>query len=140
MDIDKTSKSILEVAARYSGNRRLTIQEISMESGVDESTIHNKMQDEEFRGLFIETARNSLISDVPEILNAFSEQAKAGSYQHGKLILELTGLYTDTKNIVADVGMSEREGKSAWKNKEERDAFLRETLKGALDEESDKDA
>ena len=135
MNLGEVEKRILEVAGQSPGGRRLTVDELAMECDVDEEVIHQKLQDEGFRGMFLEAARNSLVADVPEVLNAFVEQAKMGNFNHGKLLLQLVGMHTDTKNIVADVGMSEQEGKSAWKTEEEKKQFMRETLKGLIEED-----
>lgn len=41
---------------------------------------------------------------VMPVINAVVEQAKTGSYQHAKLILEMADMYTEKKEVKADFG------------------------------------
>ncbi len=126
MALSNLDTKILKAAALKADGNRLSVEEIAVNVGCTPDTIHKRLQSDEFRGLFIETVKNSLVSEIPKVLNAFVSKAVSGSFQHGKLVLEIAGAYTETKNIKADLGI--KEGESPFKNDEERRAFLSETL------------
>ena len=53
-------------------------------------------------------------------------EAKAGSFKHGKLILELSGLYNEETNL--NVNATVAVGESPFKSEEDRSKFLKATL------------
>lgn len=130
---------ILEVAAAHS-SRRLTIEELAVKADTTPARIYKKLQDLEFRELFIETMKTSLLGDVPEILNSFVGLAKAGSFKHGKLVLQVAQIYEDKKTLTANVHVDA----VPFKNDEDRRAFLAATVGelvsgGDSDDDSDDD-
>ncbi len=111
--------------------RRLSIEELAETVSCKPDTIYQRLTDNpDFRELFKEALTGSLTGEVPEILNAFSDQAKSGSFKHGKLILEITGVYKEDKKHTLDVNVHEAE--MPFKSDEERRAFLQATLSEVL--------
>lgn len=131
-EITELEQNILKTAAQLEG-KRFTIEEIADKVGCSPLTIHKRLQDEEFRELFLDTLKNSLSAEVPEVLNSFVERAKGGSFKHGKLVLEIAGVYKEKKEIKGDFGL--HSGESPFENDEERRHFLKDTLSRALEEE-----
>ncbi len=135
MDLTLLEEKILKTLSTMTDNRRVSIYELAQKVGCAEDTILKRLQKPEFRGIFMETLKNTMVSEVPEILNAFMEQAKAGSFKHGKLIFEMVDFYHEKKETKIDIGV--REGESIFKDETERKALLMETL-GRLNTEEDK--
>jgi len=134
MGLTELETRLLKTAA--ASGSRITVEQLAKKAGCQADTIHRRLQNEEFRSLFIETMKSSLTAEVPAVLNSFVEAAKAGSFQHGKLVLEIAGAYSDKKEIKANIGVSE--GESPFKDDDDRKAFLKETLgKLNLDGEGD---
>lgn len=135
MDLTILEEKILKTLATMTDNRRVSIYELAKKVGCTEDTILKRLQKPEFRGIFMETLKNTLVSEVPEILNAFMEQAKAGSFKHGKLIFEMTDFYHEKKETKIDIGL--QTGESVFKDDDERKTLLMETL-GRLSNEEEK--
>jgi len=134
MALTDLEKKVLKIVSSEAG-RRLTVEELADRVGCQASTVYKRLQNKEFRDLFMEAMRNSIAASVPEVMNAFIDRAKTGSFKHGKLILEVSGIYEETKNIKADVGMSEE---SPFKDDNETKDFLKKTLSAALSDEVSK--
>lgn len=131
MGLTELETRVLKAASKESG-RRLTVEELSKKVGCSPGTIYQRLQNKEFRQLFMETMRNSVAEAVPEVLNAFSDKAKEGEFKHGKLLLEIAGIYEEKKNITAEVGITEE---SPFKDEKESKEFLKKTLAKAISEE-----
>ena len=43
---------------------------------------------------------------VGPVVNAFIKEAKDGSYPHGKVVLEMAGLYAESKNVTLNATLS----------------------------------
>lgn len=120
------------------GGHRLSIEELANEVGCTADTVYKRLSDKpEFQELFKEALVNSLTAELPGIFGSFVDEAKAGSFKHGKLLMELTGVYKEDKNSTINVNM--REAEEPFKSDEDRRSFLKATLSGLLQEESDSD-
>jgi len=123
MELSKTDAKILR-AVHDSHGRRLSLEEMADKAGVSPERVHRRLQDQSFRELFLETIRQSLVVEVPEILSAFVDRAKHGDFKHGKLILEMSGAYEEKSKAQVEVSMSE----SPFKSEEDRKKFVKATL------------
>ena len=137
MSLTELETKILRSVVSSSG-RRLSIDELAAVTGCSTETIYNRlMKKAEFQELFKEALTNSLIPEMPEVLNSFIDEGKKGSFKHGKLLLEITSIYKENKKITADVNVHESE--EPFKSAEERKAFLKETLSGIIMDDQDTD-
>jgi hypothetical protein len=126
--LSELEEKLLAVAASAGGNR-LTIQELADKCKCKPATIHKKLQEEEFKQLFLETLKGSLISDIPDILNSFVKEAKDGSFKHGELLLELAGVHK--KEVNANVGIKFRQiegDENPFTDESEKVKFLKGVL------------
>ncbi len=117
-------KKILKAALKC-GEQKLTLKGLAEESGVKPAVLCEKLKSPEFRALFIETMKSSITAETPAILHIFTQAAKEGSFQHGKLILEMTGVHSDKQKI--ELGGKVEFTESPFKSDEERQAFLQAT-------------
>lgn len=131
--LSQRDKEILKFAVNSgaSGQGRVTIEQIADGTGCTVDYIYKRLSNLEFRSLFFETLRSCLAVEIPAILEKFVEAARDGSYRHGKLVLEIAGLYNAETNVnlKADVGVRE----SPFKSDKDRKRFLEETLKDFID-------
>lgn len=126
--LSKRDKKILQFASQMGsmGMNRLTVEQIAIEVGCKPDFICKRLSDLEFRRLFFETLKSSLAVETPAILKRFVEEARNGSFKHGKLILEISGLYSEETNINLRGKLDVTE--SPFKSDEDRAAFLKATL------------
>lgn len=75
--------------------------------GVVESTLWRWKKEPGFAEEVARLSRALLKDDLPDIFGALISMAKAGSYQHIKLALEVAGEHTDEVNV--NVGDARRE-------------------------------
>lgn len=69
--------------------------------GVRRETLSRWKQLPELKLAVVKRARELLGDDLPEVYAALGREAIKGSFQHIKLILELTGEYTDKIKVVS---------------------------------------
>ena len=126
-------KRILKAATRNLGR----VEDIADAAGCSTTTVYKAMQKLEFRQAFNEALRGNLVSEVPQILKAFAEEARQGSYKHGKLILEMTETYVPpTKKVDAKIDAQIDSDDSMFGSAEERKDFIRSL---ASDSDGDED-
>jgi hypothetical protein len=119
----------LLAAAAAAGGKRLTILELSEKCRCKPATIHKKLQEDTFRQLFLETLKGGLVADVPDILSAFVSEAKAGSYKHGELLLDIAGIHKKEVNANIGVKFKQTEGdENPFGDDKEKAKFLRGIL------------
>lgn len=125
--LTKTEREILMAAGEASPEKGLSVEAISEKTGISQDRIYEKLQRNEFRELFLEALTNSLAAEVPSILHAFVQQGKSGSFNHGKLLLEITGVYKEKKEI-KNRHMLSSDNENPFKDESERKDFVRQTL------------
>jgi len=118
-------KKILKEAMRC-GEQKLTITAIAKKVGVKPEYVVEKLKKPEFRQLFVESMQDGIVGEAPAILHSFVNAAKEGSFQHGKLILELAGVHQENQRIDLHAKMDVEQ--PLFKTDEERKEFLKATL------------
>lgn len=126
--MDRIEKRILKAVAELQlQEERMTPEGLAERAGCSVTILYRKLQrDDDFRGIFLEAVRNSLATHTPAILSTFVRQAVAGSFQHGRLVLEIAGVYKEEKKVTGDITL--REGESPFKDDTQRTQFARATL------------
>jgi len=80
---------------------------LASELGVREETISRWKRSPEFAEAVIARARELLKSNLPEIYGALNREAEKGSFQHIKLIMEMTGEHTDRQQIETTINVED---------------------------------
>lgn len=132
MDLTELEQRLLKTISATGA--RMTVEELADAVGCQASTIYRRLQNKNFKDLFVETMKTSLTAEVPGILKAFVGEALSGSFRHGKLLLEIAKVYTEEKKIVGDIGV--REGETPFQSAEERQEWLQATLGHLVEEEN----
>jgi len=126
-ELTGVEERILLAAGDYSPGGRLSAEELAERADISVQQVYEKLQDPQFRNMFLEVLTNSLSAEVPSILNAFVSKGKEGSFKHGKLLLEIAGVYHEKKEIKGKLGVSDNE--EPFKDEEQKKAFMQDTLK-----------
>ena len=86
--------------------RTATVTEICKQAGISRQTYYKTTKKPEFMALYESQARDLVREAVGPVINAFVKAAKEGSYPHGKVILEMAGLYAESKNVTLNATLS----------------------------------
>jgi hypothetical protein len=77
----------------------LNVTEICQYAGVSRQTYYDAFKKPEFVAYYQARAKDLVSAAVAPVVNAFIKAAKDGSYPHGKVILEMAGLYSERQKI-----------------------------------------
>lgn len=131
---DLETKILKAVAA--GGGSRMTIEQLADAASCSADTIYQRLANKpDFQELFKQTLVNSLTAEMPEVFSSFIKEAKGGNFKHGKLLMELAGIYKEDKKQTIDVNFHEAE--QPFKDDNERKKFLRATLSDVLSEDDE---
>lgn len=96
----------IELLALPKAERQFKTQgDIAANIGVNEKTIGRWLDIPEFRDAVTRRARELLGNALPEIYAALKREAEAGSYQHIKLALEVSGEFTPNSSVNLNGGI-----------------------------------
>lgn len=101
--LTKAEHSILE-AMLNPENRMKNVADICKIAKVDRSTYYRAFQKPDFIETYKELSESLVKQSIAPLINTFIREAQRGSFQHGKVLLEMAGLYNkkdddDTKTI-----------------------------------------
>jgi hypothetical protein len=80
-------------------NATLSITDICNLAGVNRSSYYDAFAKEKFVGYYKSKAKDLISHAIGPVVNSFVKEAKKGSYQHGKTLLEMAGLHTDKLDL-----------------------------------------
>ena len=80
-------------------NRKKTVTKICEIAGCSRRTYYTAFEKPEFVEYYKEKCRDLVKQSVAPIVNTFVKMAKKGSYTHGKVVLEMAGMYTEKKEL-----------------------------------------
>ena len=89
-----TEKRLLEVLINPE-NRNKPITEICQLADISRQTYYNIFDKPEFMALKRKWEKKLISSKTTSIIHAFQREAMKGSFQHGKILLEMADLYTE---------------------------------------------
>lgn len=125
MEISELDKKILK-ALHETGQSQLTASIIAEKADCSVADVCERLRDPEFKSMYKEILESSLTAETPQILHAMAAKAKQGSFKEAKLILELTGVYSEKQRVEMSGGVDITI--DAFKSEEERKAFVEATL------------
>lgn len=128
-------KRILRILSERPGT---PVDLLAEEAGCRKETIYRRLQNKpEFYAAFNDVLTMSVVGNIPAILNAFTQEALSGSFQHGKTLLEISGIYEKKQKV--DARVSVRDEGPIFKSDREKWEFLKATLNEFEEEEDDND-
>jgi len=125
-EFNRAEKKLLQAAVETGSSNRMTLDDLAEKTGRSPQFVYEKLKDPEFRAVFVEGLKTSLVAETPEILKKFAELGKEGSYKHGKLILEITKVYSEETKVNVDANVTTTE--NPFKNEEDKAEFMKATL------------
>jgi len=125
VEINEKDKKILR-AINEVGQEQLTASMIAEKADCSVAEVCERLKDPDFKGMYREMLESTLTAETPQILHTMAEKAKQGSFKEAKLILELTGIYSEKQRVEMSGGVDINI--DAFKDNEERQAFLEATL------------
>lgn len=94
----KAEQSLLE-AKLNPENRMKSVADICKIAKIDRATYYRAFQKPEFVDYYNKRSVDLVKQNVAPIINAFIREGQRGSYQHGKIILEMAGVYTEKSDV-----------------------------------------
>lgn len=126
VDLSRADKKLLQVAVESGAGMRLTVEDLAEMSGRSVKFVYERLMDPQFRSMFYEALRSSMTAEVPAILNKFAALGREGSFKHGKLILEISGMYNEESTVNVNASVTSSNG--VFKSEQEKDDFFKATL------------
>lgn len=81
--------------------RMKSITEVCRIAEIDRSTYYRAFAKPGFNELYKQKSIELVNQQVAPVINAFVAEAKRGSFQHGKVLLEMGGVYTEKQQVEA---------------------------------------
>jgi hypothetical protein len=79
--------------------RMKSIKEICAIAAIGRTTYYAAFKKPEFQALYKSQSRALVDQSIAPVLNTFVREALRGSFQHGKVILEMAGLYSEKSTV-----------------------------------------
>ena len=92
--LTKKEQALLEVLLDPN-NRLKSITDICGLVPCDRKTFYKAFKKPKFADLYAEMAADLSRKHLGQVMNAFVKEATRGSFQHGKVLLEMAGVYTE---------------------------------------------
>ena len=80
-------------------SRLLTVSARCQKAGIDRSTYYDAFKKPGFVRLYRDMCVSLISQNLGPIIRAFEKEAMKGSYNHGKVLLEMAGLYTEKREV-----------------------------------------
>lgn len=139
----KAEAKLLEVMLNPA-YRLKSISEVCEIAGISRRQYYNIFAKPEFVDHYKQESKSLASKHIGQVLNAFVKEASRGSFQHGKVLLEMAGVYQETtRKEVTGAGGNPIENnvnivsRTAGMTKEERQALLDDLKKGDDDPSDD---
>ncbi len=118
IDIIEDSKNSVQILTEYKltekesilievmlnpDNRMKSITDICKIANCTRTTYYESFSKAGFKAIYESKAKELVKNAVGPVINAFIKEAVRGSYQHGKTILEMAGVYSENQNVNLNV-------------------------------------
>lgn len=80
-------------------NRKKTVTEICRIADVDRKTYYNAFKKSEFVELVKDESRRLVQAAILPTIHTFIKETEKGSFQHGKVLLEMADVYREKKEL-----------------------------------------
>ena len=84
-------------------HRTKSITDICKLAGCSRTIYYDAMAKPEFKAIYEQKTKDLIKQSIGPVVNTFVREALRGSFQHGKVILEMAGLYSEKSQV--DVNM-----------------------------------
>lgn len=80
-------------------NRMKSVADICKLAKVDRATYYRAFAKPEFVSVYNKRSVDLVKQNVASVINTFVREAQRGSFQHGKVLLEMAGIYTEKSDV-----------------------------------------
>jgi L-2-hydroxyglutarate oxidase LhgO len=84
-------------------NRMKSITDVCKLAGCSRNVYYEAFAKSGFSELYKQKSTDIVRQSVAPVLNTFVREAQRGSFQHGKVLLEMAGVYSDKLEIKAEI-------------------------------------
>lgn len=93
-----TEEKLLEVMLNPE-NRMKSITDICNMAKISRMTYYRAFEKPEFTEVYNNKSKDLIKQAVAPVINTFIREAQRGSFQHGKVILEMAGIYAEKQQV-----------------------------------------
>ena len=104
IELTENDKRLLEVLLNPD-YRMKSITDLCNIAKISRMAYYRAMEKPEFKSLYKAKSKELVDNAIAPVLNTFVREALRGSFQHGKVILEMAGLYSDKQQIEVTGGI-----------------------------------
>ena len=79
--------------------RMKSIKDLCLIAQISRATYYRAFEKPEFQALYKQKSRDLVDQSIAPVLNTFVREALRGSFPHGKVILEMAGLYSEKSTL-----------------------------------------
>lgn len=97
-NLTRSEQALLE-ALLNPENRIKSVTDICKIAKVDRATYYRAFAKPHFAELYNRRSVDLVKQSVASVLNTFVREAQRGSFQHGKVVLEMAGLYAEKSDV-----------------------------------------
>ncbi|WP_059050830.1 phBC6A51 family helix-turn-helix protein [Paenibacillus senegalimassiliensis] len=97
-NLTRSEQALLE-ALLNPENRIKSVTDICKIAKVDRATYYRAFAKPHFAELYNRRSVDLVKQSVASVLNTFVREAQRGSFQHGKVVLEMAGVYTEKSDV-----------------------------------------
>lgn len=96
--LTESEQKLLEVLTNPD-YRMKSIKELCLIAQISRATYYRAFEKPEFQAIYKAQSRALVDQSIAPVLNTFVREALRGSFQHGKVILEMAGLYSEKTTV-----------------------------------------
>lgn len=97
-NLTKAEENLLEVLLNPE-NRMKSVTEICKAAKIERATYYRAFAKPDFVRIYNKQSIDLVKQCVSPVINSFIREAQRGSFQHGKILLEMAGLYSENSNV-----------------------------------------
>lgn len=97
-NLTKAEQNLLEVMLNPE-NRMKSVTDICKLAKIERVTYYRAFQKPEFVEIYNKRSVDLVKQSVASVLNTFVREAQRGSFQHGKVLLEMAGVYAEKSDV-----------------------------------------
>lgn len=97
-NLTKSEQTLLETLLNPE-NRIKSVTDICKIAKIDRATYYRAFAKPEFVEIYNKRSVDLVKQSVASVLNTFVREAQRGSFQHGKVVLEMAGMYAEKSDV-----------------------------------------
>jgi hypothetical protein len=94
----KAEQALLDVLLNPE-NRMKSVADVCKIAKIDRTTYYRAFAKPDFVEIYRQSAIDLVKQNVAPVLNTFIREAQRGSFQHGKILLEMAGVYVENAKV-----------------------------------------